>query len=281
MGFDDAGTPAPGRPRNLEQYDQDSVNGIVKRFAEPLFHCTVDLVQHPDSGLTYPVITVPGGHRAPIRSNRSGPGEKHVKQNTYYIRRSGPESAPISTGREWDELIARCISAARHDLLSRLQAMIVGGDSTEGLRSTDEALTDWSDECLARFNTLRPELGEEEPSRYALGYWTFSYLFQPEIDVTIEDLDRALRTAQGSETGWPAWIVMDSEDLHPYAYEGVIECSLHRAGRDGAHSDFWRASPHGRLFLLRGYQEDGGDGHPATSRTPVTSSVTTAKHQPT
>ena len=60
------------------------------------------------------------------------------------------------------------------------------------------------------------------------------------------------------------------DEIAPYPYEGVVECWLRETRSDllfseprsdnfrfTAHSDFWRASPKGMMFLLRGYQEDG------------------------
>ena len=51
------------------------------------------------------------------------------------------------------------------------------------------------------------------------------------------------------------------DDLQPAPFGDGIECWLNmqavaRPFRDSAHSDFWHASPEGRMFLLRGYIED-------------------------
>ena len=70
-----------------------------------------------------------------------------------------------------------------------------------------------------------------------------------------------IETTKGSETGWPVWVVMHRDELRPVLHQGTIECWLKdtRFG-DAAHSDFWRATPDGRAFLLRGYQEDTFEG---------------------
>jgi hypothetical protein len=256
LGFDDDGTPLLPSSTNRLDYSQDLVNGIVKKFADPAFHCDVYEVQRDQ--VAYPVVAVPGGHRVPIRAKCSGPNEKHVRQNTYYIRRPGPESAPVSTAREWDELISKCMLAARGELLERLQHILTprGAASSEDLA---DSLRSWDAACLDRFHELlSAELPEEKPSRYANGFWTFSYSLELPEPTTLEALAEAMRAAKGNETGWPVWLVGQSEHLRPYPYEGVIECWI-KTGSDAAHSDFWRASPEGRLFLLRGYQEDGGE----------------------
>jgi len=100
LGFDDTScTPIP-RPDGYTG-STDDVNGIVARFADPAFHCEVREAKG------HPVVIVPGGHKVPIRTKRSGPNNE-ISQNVYYIRRPGPNSEPPQTGLEWDELLQRC-----------------------------------------------------------------------------------------------------------------------------------------------------------------------------
>jgi len=73
----------------------------------------------------------------------------------------------------------------------------------------------------------------------------------------LSDLLDILKKVKGHETGWPPWWVPTRNEIRPYVYDGLIECWLGEGDlADPAHSDFWRASPQGMLFLLRGYQED-------------------------
>jgi len=108
LGFAEEGggwIPAEQYPSHLNGYTQDIVNGIVQRYADPPFHCEVYHALHPQSGLLFPIVTVPGGHKVPIRAKRDGPNGEHVRQNTYYIRGLGPTSEPPQFGQEYDELI--------------------------------------------------------------------------------------------------------------------------------------------------------------------------------
>ena len=94
IGFDEqedgSYTPAEPRPESLNGFNTDAINAIVGRYAEPAFHCTTHLVQHPLLGLEleFPVVRVPGS-TTPIRSKRDGPKGQKIKQNCYYIRRPG------------------------------------------------------------------------------------------------------------------------------------------------------------------------------------------------
>lgn len=61
----------------------------------------------------------------------------------------------------------------------------------------------------------------------------------------------------------PCRMLPTRPEIAPYINGDAIECwiggdtSEHRNFQDAAHSDFWRVSPEGRAFLIRGYQEDG------------------------
>ena len=124
IGFAENGgnwIPSEPRPANLDIYNQDIVNGIVQAYAEPPFHCSVYLQPHPQSGLTYLIIIVPGESKAPIRAKKDGP--THVRQYAYYIRRPGPRSEPPQSAQEWDELIGRCVRASRQDLLKDIRSI--------------------------------------------------------------------------------------------------------------------------------------------------------------
>jgi hypothetical protein len=54
---------------------------------------------------------------------------------------------------------------------------------------------------------------------------------------------------------------MQRQELAPIPIDDQVECWIgapvsDRMFTDSAHADFWRASPEGRLFMLRGYIED-------------------------
>ena len=130
VGFADQGIPAPNRPTNLTAYTPDTVNSIVMAYAEPAFHCDVSYVAAPD-GQQYPIITVPGGHHVPIKARRDGPNGQTVRNNSYYIRRPGPQSENPQNGAEWDALIRRCIANGREQLLDQMRTIFSGAPTVE------------------------------------------------------------------------------------------------------------------------------------------------------
>ena len=255
--------PAESRPSNLDGYTQDVINGIVQRYADPPFNCRVYHQPHPKSGHLFPVVVVPGNHRVPIRAKKDGPNRKHVLKDAYYIRRPGPKSESPQSAREWDVLISRCIRAAREDLLESIRDILLGfGTASRPPAPEEEArrrLENWIQKSRARWQSLVDEkLSDEKPSRYSKGIWIVAYSIVGDFQLpTRSDFLDILKKVQGHETGWPPWWVPTSPKIAPYAYNGLIECWLAESvSGDAASSDFWRASPQGMMFLLRGYQED-------------------------
>jgi hypothetical protein len=159
--------PDPNRPANLAGYTPDTVNAIVQAYAEPVFHCDMSILAAPN-GQSYPIVSVPGGHRKPIRSRRAGPNGQTVAQNTYYIRRPGPQSEPPQTATEWDTLIQRCITNARDEMLDRFRT-IIGGGTAEALPNEVDTALQWFDSSLERWRARISELDEGHPARMPAG----------------------------------------------------------------------------------------------------------------
>ncbi|HUW12319.1 MAG TPA: ATP-binding protein [Anaerolineae bacterium] len=269
LGFAEASgewVPADGRPSDLRGYDQDKVNGVVHHYADPPFQCEVHHVPHPASGGSFPVIVVPGGHPVPVRTKRDGPDGKHVRRHSYYIRRPGPQSEVPQSAREWDHLIRRCMARDREGLLDAMRAILAGAQPVqEGLPledTLDSRLSSWTNDARSRWaERLQEELADEQPSRYAPGAWDVAYALSEVGRVApLRELLEILKGVKGHETGWPPWWVPTRDAITPCPSNGVIECWLRDTlFGDAAHSDFWRASPEGMMFLLRGYEEDGAD----------------------
>lgn len=271
IGFTQGDTgyiPQQPRPQDLQMYSHDIVNGIIQSYADPPFHCEVYPVPHPHTGELFPIILVPGGHRVPIRAKRDGPGNCHVRQNTYYIRRPGPSSEPPRTAQEWDDLLRRCLFAQREELLNSIRAIFLGKISSReaDLETARKALDEWILQSRVRWEeVVTQRLGQNGRKRYEHGIWSVAYAIIGDFEPpSLSGLKELLMKVEGHESGWPPWWVPTQDPIKPYPYEGVVECLIAEPEHDGffsdgAHSDFWRASSEGKLFLLRGYQDDGHD----------------------
>jgi hypothetical protein len=234
VGFVEVGgvwSEAPERLSDLSGYRQDAINGWVQRYAEPAFQCQAYRVVHPDTGAEYPVIVVPGGHTTPIRARADDPERKHVRANTYYIRRPGPCSEPPRSGSEWDELIRRCVRNARDDLLGEIRQIFYGHAASTrtgaSSPSAEEVLDEWERASRQRFDELvQTDLPDEQPSRYAYGVWTAAYeLNGPLKRIGRQSLLNILARVK-TVTGWPPWWIPTRPEIKPRPVGEVIECWL-------------------------------------------------------
>ncbi|MBC8066872.1 MAG: hypothetical protein IAG13_00945 [Deltaproteobacteria bacterium] len=95
-------------------------------------------------------------------------------------------------------------------------------------------------------------------TRYRHGFYTLAY----ELDTVTDPPSLArLKAAMSRATGWtgwrPWWVPTDGSVRA--TSERELDCWMYSADGpfpDPAHSDYWRASPYGRFFLVRGYTED-------------------------
>lgn len=120
-------------------------------------------------------------------------------------------------------------------------------------------------EAFARWRALTEKLPQDSPAGFPHGWYRFDYALEGDLkDIELHRFEGILTKAVTHHTGWPVFWVPTRADIAPKEIDGVIECWLapadgktERALSDAAHCDFWRAAPTGRMFLMRGYQEDG------------------------
>lgn len=265
IGFDErpglSAQPSAGRPTSLANYTHDRINGIVERYLDPPVHCEVHHVAAPD-GIDYPLIVVPGGHRAPIMAKRDGPNGGEPKQRAIYIRRAGPKSEEPKSAQEMNELFDRCFSNRRDDVGNLIRTILSGAMPSTGaeIEATPPSISTWVGESCTRWGALVESLPADDPRKFPRGHCMFAYeLRGPLRSISAGQLLEILRFKAPRHTGWPPFWVPNKPELEPYPQDGAIECWLGRDGqaRDAAHSDFWRVTPDGYAFLTRGFQEDG------------------------
>jgi hypothetical protein len=269
--------PAPDRPPQLAQFNDDAINGIVKSYAAPAFHCSLHLVTDPTSRDAFPVVAVPGGHRVPVQAIKGSPDQRTLINGRVYIRRPGPESAEPRTPEESRELLARCLRANRDDLFDAVRDILSGqarGAASPEPPALDQLLA-WAEQGSERWRELAPKDANGRP-QLPPGHYRFAYAIQGEFpQPSLPELLRHLEGASIRHTGWPEWVVLHAAQLRPYARDGALECFVAAENpeqllTDPPHADFWRAMPEGRLLLIRGYTEDATENVAAGSAFDVT-----------
>ncbi|MFD1940829.1 helix-turn-helix domain-containing protein [Paradevosia shaoguanensis] len=265
VGFDDQGhqLTSVARPAAVPEVSQDVVNAAIQRFAAPAFHAEVYNVPHPANGIVHPVIVVPGNMTEPVMSKRDCPGV--IAQNRCYIRKPGPRSEEPQTGDEWRELLRRCVLAGREDMLEAIRSIVSGRVEPAALPPDARAeLHDFLEQARARWEELCANLPEDAAARFPQGYYEMAFsLVGAESAPNLGELQNRLQTAHRLRlTGWPAFLMMNTNEWAPYPHEDFVEAWVGRPSdrqrnyEDSAHADFWRVSKGGKLYTIRGYSED-------------------------
>lgn len=262
----DAGVAeAEGRPATFDAYSQDQVNGIVHNYCDPPFHCAVHFVANP-AGAVFPIIVVPGGHRVPIRARRAGPNGNTVQNNAIYIRRPGPRSETPQSAQDWDDLLGRCLRNRRDEMFDQIRDLITGAVPHLEQPPEQARLDEWITSGRMRWGSLIEALPPGVGARFPHGRYCIAYeIVGDPKQIPPAQLPEVLRASVVRHTGWPPFWYPTRAGIEPYPVDGVVECWLGGDNqtppedRDAAHADFWRIHPDGLAFLVRGYEEDGGD----------------------
>lgn len=251
------------RPEGLTEITQDDVNAAIRRYATPEFHCDTHRVTHPETGNIHPVIVVPGNLTEPVMSRRDCPNV--IMQNRCYIRKPGPRSEEPQTAEEWRTLLQRCLRAGREDMLEAIRSIVSGRVApTIPERNVASELHAFIEESRRRWEVLTSDLPPDAPARFPLGYYEMGFLLVGARPFSgLSDLQDRLEVARRIRlTGWSTFLSMTKPGLGPYAHGNAIEAWVGRPvdddpmAREPAFSDFWRASPDGKLYTIRGYKED-------------------------
>lgn len=130
-------------------------------------------------------------------------------------------------------------------------------EQTEGNRQdifVNESLISWS--------ALVDSLPENVPARFPYGCFRFDYCFEGNLkNLTLDEFKFVLdKITISYPWTFPFWITT-SPEIFPQQHHNILECWLGKKQsgspvKPADDSGYWRVSPEGRLFLLKGYQED-------------------------
>jgi hypothetical protein len=180
-----------------------------------------------------------------------------------YVRKPGPRSEEPFTTEEWRRLLERCLHARRESMLDAIRVIVQGHTNPLAAIEAGARLTEFSDAARSRWRALTEDLPEGDPGRMPHGRYEleFEIVGVQSAAGTVQLLDRMREASRTRHTGWGPFVQLTRPQLEPRPVDGNVEAWLgpidvDRATRDAGHCDFWRASPAGLLFLMRGYEED-------------------------
>ena len=256
------------RPEEIPEITQDSVNAAIRRYAEPRFHCEVYNVLHPDTGVSHPVVIVPGTLTVPVMSKNQCQGV--IALNRCYIRKPGPESEEPRTSEEWRNLFNRCVRANRDEMLESIRSIMTGRVEMQASKpSVLDDLQDYSTAAHDRWKELVESAPDESPVKFPHGYYEMAFSLVDATPVNdFDELQNRLGIARQIKlSGWTPFLDIKGSGGGPGPYGDFVEAWLgqpyHRRTSGDPHvCDFWRASLEGKLYMIRGYAEDGQNNAP-------------------
>lgn len=250
------------RSEGAARYSQDDVNAAINRYAEPPFHCELSFADHPETGIEHAFVSVPGGMATPVMSTRDRPGI--IAARRCYIRKPGPRSEEPFTAEEWRTLLDRCVRAGREDMLDAIRLIVQGHAGVPPAAEARGQLLEFVSDARQRWQDLVDPLPAGDGAKMEHGHYELGFEIMgvaPTASAT--ELRRRMDDAGTVDhSGWGPFVSIGRAPLAPRVVNGLIEAWLGEPEEGGRTrtpevSDFWRAHPDGRLFLLRGYHEDG------------------------
>ena len=253
------------RPANLDAWSQDSIQSIVSKYIDPTIQCRVHHIPASDCTGCYPIISVPGGHRVPIRAKAGSPDGKKLVPHKTYIRRAGPASEEPLTAEEWDRLLGRIVQNRQDELLEVFRTLMSGVLPSAGPTTTTtlERLKAFVEQSINGWQRRIEPLPKDVSARLPNGYYDVGFAIDGHFDeVSITRLRETIAREVRNHSGWPPFMTIPRTPYTPSPVDGAVEAWI-GPGTDGtydrpAHHDFWRVSPEGFFFTRRGYPEDGG-----------------------
>lgn len=251
------------KPPEIPVITQDAVNSAISRFSTHEFHCQMFNVAYPTTGVVHPVIVVPGNLTEPVMSKRDCVGV--IAQNRCYIRKPGPRSEEPNTREEWQTLLRRCVQAGREEMLDAIRGIVAGRVEPPAAPPSDmQELIEFCRAARARWEAIVDGEPADSPARLLLGRYEIGLsLVGSQDEPSLQELQERLRIARRIKlTGWTPFLEMGRPEWLPYPFDDFVEAWIGRpvAGRDvlqdPALSDYWRVSPRGLLYTIRGYSED-------------------------
>lgn len=271
IGFDEEVNTLNSAPRPTEVGDitQDSINSVIRRYAEPEFHCRLHSIRNKKTGIDHPVVAVPSNLLVPVMSKRACNGI--IQQHRCYIRKSGPRSEEPLTEEEWKSLLKKCVFANHEELLNSIRSIVLGFEAKPVTPDSKTDFLEFRNSGMKRWQKLINNLPPDSPGRLDKGYYIVSiHPVESTLTESFDELKRRLTNArQILYTGWPPFLVeydmreKINDNDHIEAWNGISTNDNVRLL--SKHCDYWCASRSGQLFTVRGYSEDSLYNRPEIS----------------
>jgi hypothetical protein len=278
IGFDDdsMNAVAVGRPSSVrDAFGQDAIQALATKYSSDPFEV---LVQYPENdGLEFPVVCVPPGVRTPVatKGELKDPTTPRpiVPINVVYVRTlnsNNTVSTSAAKWQDWERLCGHCFDNREADIgrfmrrhldesmLPRLVALL----NTTGQSSPVDVATlstEWLDVGRRAFDSQLAQANADVPK---IGYFEMAAVIVGELKEGLapnQSMLNLIRSANRRFTGLPFFATLDSAAQHERPQ--IVSDAWERLFIDLTHQwgdavDFWRIESTGKLYAIRGFDED-------------------------
>ena len=182
-----------------------------------------------------------------------------------------------------EQLLVSEIERTREALSERKGSAHSAGKSVSGRverydpgPDTENELEKYCNSSNTRWAELVEDLHRDSPSRFPHGFYEAGFSLDNVKPLrSLSEVNDRLRKARSmSLTGWSPFLELSTPAWAPYPHENHVEAWVGRPDAEkpkdesAGHSDYWRVSRDGKLYMIRGYQEDdigrsrAGNSHP-------------------
>lgn len=245
-----------------KKFHSDNIQAIVSRYAFKVFDVETHFRVY--KGIVYPVISIPAGFREPCAISKElidKNGKRLLRQDAVIVRTLSANhsvSSSEATFRDWEGLTHRCFLNREVDI-GKFVRRYWPDLSREISNSGEERVV--PQEKLADESWLRFQEKISGKEHTVKGWFQISCVLDREIvglRPSLEFLNR-ISTSNPRHTGWPLWLVPSHnypDDAAPYVLNNFWECMLYFPVGIVSHIDFWRISPTGSFYHVRGVEDD-------------------------
>ncbi len=282
VGFNDDGSPdTENVPCDVTaSFHADVVQELVSKFASHAFDVTVEFKDR--DGQKYPILCVPSGIETPVCAKSIVPHPEAgktplVEPDAVYVR-SVTSNNRVSTTKarreDWDRLVRICFENREANIGAFVRRHLIGVDpkvlldalsqiasaAPAVLKQPSDLVAEFEAESLKRLELVVAERSVKLPD---CGLWHVSAVLSGDVPrhEATEQFLRRLDLDMPAHSGWTPWVVLlgsQRSEMRPYTIGGVWEQFAFSDSdfiMDGS-LDFWRISPAGLFFHLRGLEDD-------------------------
>ena len=150
-------------------------------------------------------------------------------------------------------------------MLNSIRVIVQGYTGALPNQGSIDQLLEFSNDARKRWESLIHPLDKGDVARLPFGRYELAFdIIGARPLASLNTLRTTLEQAgRIRHTGWGPFIELGRQPYAANPFNGEIETWLGAPGptgdrflRDAAHCDFWVANPAGKLFLLRGFDED-------------------------